>query len=160
MSTLFVLPWSLSVTPLTFKWIFRAVSLFSLTEWIRQNVCLHTRSPRYIYKHGRFIRFLERELITTSLRCLQIHQIRIVSHNHPLVSPTVQWQPWSKYFFVSLGMKRTTWLLYDFLIFKKVACTYHVNKLFVIDLMLCLKLHPLQQTVWLPKNMTQIYKDL
>ena len=36
---------------------------------------------------------------------------------------------------------------YDFIIFREVVCTYHVNKFYVIDLVLCLNFKPLQQTV-------------
>ena len=37
--------------------------------------------------------------------------------------------------------------------FKEVACTYHVSKFYVTDLVLKLQPH---QTVFLPKKMTQI----
>ena len=47
--------------------------------------------------------------------------------------------------------RKTTWLIYDFIIFKEVVLTY-VNKLCVIDLILCLKLQPLKQTVWLTQE--------
>ena len=44
------------------KWIFTAVNLFSLIEWIKQNVYLHTRILPYIYRDGGSFRFLEKGL--------------------------------------------------------------------------------------------------
>ena len=50
-----------------FKWILSAVNRFSLTEWTKPNVVLHTWSPRYIYGDGRS--FLSLHWLLTVINC-------------------------------------------------------------------------------------------
>ena len=112
--TPFVFLWSRSVTSSTFKWILSAVDFFSLTEWINQTFAyIHRALDTNVKIDGFFVYW------KGNMEWLfQIHQMRIVSHNHLLYLPHYNdsldrstssgHQVW----------KRTTRLLYDFIIFR------------------------------------------
>ena len=158
-----------------FKWILSAVNRFSLTEWTKPNVVLHTRSPRYIYGDGGSFLSLHWLLTVidcsnwiniTKSSCSLVSSLRLntVSSNSSNVGcftqPLIVTQQHNVGYDWSTSLCpyvwKTTILLFHFTIFKDAVRTYHMNKFYVTELVLCWTLNLFNKLFYWPKKMTQI----